>query len=71
MTLAFVGPGKKRGTSAESADAGTLPVACRFLDVIYKLRASWVDLGLLHSVFSCCVVFDSCLEEFPPSQERS
>lgn len=46
MTLAFVGPGKKRGTSAESADAGTLPVACRFLDVFFAnsgpLGSIWV-----------------------------
>ena len=41
----FVGPGKKRGTSAESADAGTLPVACGFLNVFGNsgnLGSIWV-----------------------------
>ena len=48
------------------------PASCLwFFECFWKLRKSWVDLGLLHSVFSCCVDFDSPLEEFPPSQERS
>ena len=34
----FVAPGKKRGTSAESADAGTLPVACGFLNVFLETQ---------------------------------